>query len=318
MTVSQEKKNWIFVTGVIRSGTTFVGDILSHGFRVDYLHEPFHGAYTQPDGKELLPRYIPEDSDANDIDAYNRQLDALFSYRIRMRSSRYDGDSWVRKLTKRVVGSRGPFHLRLAKRNPFSTACVIKDPVAKFVTGHLFRRYGVKPVIVVKHPVSLAASLSRVSWYPELDEFRRDARLRADHFGGEDEFFQRSWPSRLLESMGHWRATYKMLLDQAEANPSWTVVVHEELSADPEREFQQLFQRCDLDWTPSVAHKVMRLTGSASPAERTGRVQDFKRDSSKIFEHRRKSVPRELRGQIFEIVEDVALRLYDRASFDID
>lgn len=35
-------KNWIFVTGVIRSGTTFVGKILSLPLQVDYIHEPFN------------------------------------------------------------------------------------------------------------------------------------------------------------------------------------------------------------------------------------------------------------------------------------
>ena len=310
--------NWVFVTGVIRSGTTFVGDILSHGPATDYIHEPFHGAYTMPEDAELLPRYVPADEAVSGIAEYNRQLDKLFAYKIRMRSSRYDGDSFLRKTAKRIVGSRGPYHLRIAKVNPFSTSCVIKDPVAKLVTGHLHRRYGVTPVIVVKHPVSLAASLSRVEWYPELEEFRRDESLRADYFQGDDVFFERTWPDRLLESMGHWRATYKLLLDQADNNPDYVVVVHEELSADPVTEFERLFARCNLSWTKSARRKVERLTASRSPTERTGRVQDFKRDSAKIFEHRRSSVPKARRREIFDVVGDVALRLYDRESFDID
>jgi hypothetical protein len=35
-------ENWIFVTGVIRSGTTFVGKVLSLPLSVDYIHEPFN------------------------------------------------------------------------------------------------------------------------------------------------------------------------------------------------------------------------------------------------------------------------------------
>jgi hypothetical protein len=34
--------NWIFVTGVPRSGTTFAGKILSLPLEVDYTHEPFN------------------------------------------------------------------------------------------------------------------------------------------------------------------------------------------------------------------------------------------------------------------------------------
>ena len=310
--------NWIFVTGVIRSGTTFVGDILSHGLSVDYLHEPFHGGYTQPGHVELLPRYVSSGDTSEHVREYNDQLDRLFRYQLDMRTSRYDGDSRLRKLAKSVVGSRGPFYLRIAKVNPFASACVIKDPVARLVTGHLYRRYDVKPVIVMKHPVSLAASLERVKWYPELEEYRRDNALRRDFFAGDDAFFERSWPNRLLESMGHWRATYKFLLDEAERYGDWTVVVHEDLSADPQTEFRRLFDNVGLEFSASAARKVERLTGSKSPTERAGRVQDFRRDSSKIFETRRQMVPHETRQQIFDIVHDVALRVYTRESFDID
>ena len=311
-------RNRVFVTGVIRSGTTFVGDILSHGIGVDYIHEPFHGAYTLPENRELLPRYISENPTIHDLDEYNDQLDKLLGYRIRMRSSRYDGDSFLRKRVKRIVGSRGPFYLRMARVNPFSNACIIKDPVGKFVAGHLYRRYAVTPVVVVKHPVSLAASLTRVKWYPELQEFRDQPDLIRDHFAGEDEFFARTWPTRLHEAMAHWRATYTFLLNEAERYGDWPIVVHETLSANPVEEFSRLYERLGLQWTSSVERKVERLTSSSSPSERSGRVQDFKRDSASIFEHRRAMVPQEVRGEIFEVVKDVALRLYDRDSFAID
>lgn len=318
MAASSRIKNGVYITGVIRSGTTFVADVLTSGLHVDYIHEPFLGGFTLPDRAPLRPLYVRPGSDnLPEVVRYDEQLRALLDYRIEIPSARYDGDAPMRKMMKRLVGSRGPFYLRIAKINPFARATVIKDPYGKLAAERLYTKFDVKPIIVVKHPVSFAASLSRVGWWPELQEFREATLLREDYFDGEDAFFERSWDSRLLESMGHWRAAYKILLDQAERH-GWLVVPHEALSTDPTSWFERLFSYAGIPFTDGVQRRIKSLTTNESPTAKGGRVQDFKRDSARIFEHRRDSIPADLRAQIFDIVEDVALRVYDRPSFAID
>ena len=311
--------NWIFVTGMIRSGTTFLGKILSYPLSVDYIHEPFHGGYTLPERLALLPRYVRPGDKGQAVQAYGAQVKKLFSYDIGMRTSRYDGDPWQRKLLKAIVGSRGPFYLRLAKSNPFHTAAVIKDPIARLVAEFLYNEFNVTPVILVRHPVSLAASLRRLDWYPEVHEFRVQPQLIEDYLEDERETLHRMWPNRLLEAMGAWRLTYKVLLQQAEAHADWQVVTHEDLSQQPVSVAARLYEALELPWSDRVAAKVRSWTDGTNPAKaRPGRVQDFNRDSARIFEMRRDSVPVELRREIFDVVEDVALQLYSRESFAID
>ena len=308
----------VYITGVIRSGTTFVADMMTRLPYVDYIHEPFLGGVTLPNRTPLRPIYVRPGSDEEPhTQRYDEQLRALLDYRVEIPSAKYDGDPGLRKLVKRLVGSRGPFYLRLAKLNPLATAVVLKDPYGKLAAERLFLKFGAKPIIVVKHPVSFAASLSRVGWWPELHEFRKDLLLREDYFSGDDAFFERSWDSRFMESMGHWRAAYKILLDQAERH-DWCVVLHEELSANPLQEFRRIFDYAGFRFTGATARRVVALTSNESPAARDGRVQDFRRDSARIFEHRRDSIPAETRAQIFDIVSDVALRVYDRESFAIE
>ena len=82
---------------------------------------------------------------------------------------------------------------------------------------------------------------------------------------------------------------------------------------------QGLYDALDLQWSESVARTLRKLTsGSNSATASTGRVQDFRRDSARIFQMRRDSVPVEQRRQIFEIVKDVALDLYSRESFALN
>jgi len=311
--------NWTFVTGMIRSGTTFLGTVLSHPLSVDYIHEPFNGAYTLPERIALRPRYVRPGDTSLAAQRFRAQTSKLFSYDIGMHSAEYDGDPLGRALIKRIVGSRGRFHLRLAKATPFHDAALIKDPMAGLVTEFLYQEFDVRPVIIVRHPVSLAASLNRLKWFPETYDFQLQPDLIADYLSDESEILSRSWPNRMLESMAHWRLLYRILLNQASRHGDWIVITHEELSAQPMTVFQRLYRDLSLPWSNSVADKVRSLTqGNGKAHAADGRVQDFHRDSAKIFKTRRDAIPVQVRRQIYEITSDVALQLYSRDTFALD
>jgi len=308
--------NWILVTGVIRSGTTILGKVLSFPLEVDYLHEPFHGGYTLNDRRVLLPRYVHPDDTSPEAEAYRDHVAHLYRYEIGAWTTHYDGDPWYREAAKRLVGSRRPFYLRLAKLNPFHQTALIKDPFAKILAEFLYQEFDTVPVILVRHPVSLAASLRRLDWWPEMHEFAVQPDLVDDFFADEPEFLQRSWPNRMLESMAHWRATYKILLTQAERHPDWQIVRHEDFCENPVEVTRSLYDALDLPWGSRYARKLRSLTGASNTAQaQNDHVQDFQRNSSNLFELRRDAVPLEQRRRIFNVVKDVALQLYSRESF---
>lgn len=310
--------DWIFVTGMIRSGTTFLGSILSTPLSVDYIHEPFNGAYTLPDRRRLIPRYVRAEDQSQAADRFRTSVSKLFSYQIGMQFAPNDMDSRWRKAAKLVLGSRGPFYLRLAKANLFRSSAVIKDPMAGVSTEFLYREFGVKPVIIVRHPVSLAASLQRVQWFPEVYDFRLQPELIQDYLATDTTFLQQDWSDRLLEAMAHWRLLHRMLLRQAEKYEDWIVITHEELSADPQSVFRNLYRELDLPWSPGISRKIASLTQRSGKTQpRPGRVQDFRRDSAQLFETRRNSISPALRQKIFDITADVALELYPRDSFGL-
>lgn len=310
--------NWILVTGVIRSGTTFLGKVLSYPLSVDYIHEPFGRNCGMPGIEDFPPPYLRPGTETAVTRQYDAHLERLFSYDFTLRTPAYEGDSALRKAVKAVVGSRGPFYLRLAKMNPFHRAAVIKDPHVRMLAEYIYRQYEARPVVVVRHPVSLMASLERVGWWPGVAQYAQHPDLIADYFADEPDFLHRAWDDPMLESAAHWRATYKMLLAQAAKYPDWEVVTHEELSANPIPVFKRLYEALALPWSEGVERKVRRLTEGRTARARSGRVQDFRRNSADIFAMRRDAVPKERRRAIFEIVQDVALELYPRESFAID
>lgn len=81
MLFDKKIKNWIFVTGLIRSGTTFVGTILSHPISFDYIHEPFNPQCGIL-GMEYKHRYIRPTLDTIEMQKYHRLVEPLFSYDV--------------------------------------------------------------------------------------------------------------------------------------------------------------------------------------------------------------------------------------------
>ncbi|MGK7895410.1 MAG: hypothetical protein AB4372_17775 [Xenococcus sp. (in: cyanobacteria)] len=308
-------KNWIFVTGVIRSGTTFVGTVLSLPQEVDYIHEPFNPQCGLPCIDCWYP-YLRNEPDTEKMQLYHDSIQSIFSYDFTLRNNIPKEDPWLKKNLKRIVGSRGPFNLRIAKLNPFHTTAIIKDPIGNLLSEYLHTTFGVKPVIIVKHPLSFIASIKKVNWYPNPQEIGNQPCIIEDYFNDEPDFFNKQWSDSLLAAAAHWRAAYKVMLAQANKYPDWQVITHEELSQNPVSTFCNLYENLDLPWSKQIEHKIIKLTQTNSSTQaRKGRVQDFYRNSADIFENRRNSLTTKERRAIFEVVEDIALKIYSKESF---
>lgn len=311
-------ENWIFVTGTPRSGTTFVGKVLSLPLEVDYIHEPFNPRTGMP-GIVGWHRYVRPALDSEEMQQYHALAEKIFSYDLKLKGRVSERDAWPRKAAKAVVGGRGPFYLTLAKLNPFHKAAVIKDPIGSLLSEYLYLHFSVKPVIVIKHPTSFVASLKRVNWWPHPSKLNDQSHLIEDYFAEDTDFITREWGDPVLGAAAFWRIVHKVLLAQASKYPDWQVVTHERLSEDPISTFQGLYKTLELPWDMGIQRKVSRLTqGNRSAEARSGVVQDFRRNSSEIFRMRRDSLSLEERKAIYEIVEDVALQIYPRESFAID
>lgn len=315
---AQNINNWIFVTGVPRSGTTFVGNILSLPKEVDYIHEPFNPMCGVPGVKEWY-RYIRPTAKTDNATHYHQITQSILNYNFILKNHIPATDFWSRRILKQLVGSRGPFYLRLAKLNPFHQSTIIKDPIGSLLSEYLYLNFQVKPVIVIKHPTSFIASLKRVNFWPTPEKLKDQPHLIEDYFSGEPDFLDRDWSNPILAAAAFWRIIYKVLLNRGSKYPDWKIITHEKLCEEPVIVFQNLYDSLDLPWSESIRNKIHKQTHENHSAEaRKGVVQDFQRNSSEIFKLRRDSLSLEERKAIFEIVQDVALEVYSRESFAID
>lgn len=311
-------KNWVYVTGEIRGGTTFVGKVLSMPLEVDYIHEPFNIRCGMP-GMTKRWRYVKPSLDTPEMQEIHEAASRIFSYDFTLRNSPFHNEAIHRRIIKQLVGTRGPYYLRLAKMNPFHRHAVIKDPTGTLLTEYLYVHFGVKPVVVIRHPASFIASLRRAGWWPDVHKILDDQPLLAqDHLNGSLHTWFNENNDEIQNAAAHWRLLTQVVLNQAKKYGDWHLVKLEELSANPVEEFRKLYGELELPWSASVEKKILSTTQVKGKAEVKGNlVQDFKRDSSKIFELRKNSLTQEERRKIFDIVKDVALEFYSEESFSI-
>lgn len=78
-------KNWILVTGTVRSGTTFVGKVLSLPLEVDYIHEPFNPLCGMP-GIDRWHCYLRSRFDSEEMQRERELTKSIFTYDLTLRS----------------------------------------------------------------------------------------------------------------------------------------------------------------------------------------------------------------------------------------
>lgn len=313
--LSAKVDNWVYVTGAPRSGTTFAGLILSTPLSVDYIHEPFNPDCGLPG---VSTEYAYTRRGAPNEPRVRAMVEAIQRYRFTLRTGYYPSDTRLRRLVKRIVGSRGPFHLRLAKANVFRRAAVVKDPTGCLLTKYLADEFGFRPLVIVRHPAAFVASLMRIGadLASALAALAENESLMADYFDGESDLLPSGNTDDVIMGATLWRAVNKALLCQAASVSTAVVVRHEDLSAQPVGHFRRMYEHFDLPWSGSVERKIRRLTSADNKAEASrGKVQDFRRDSARLLEIRLRMLTRSQRETIHRLTADVTKGLYPEESF---
>jgi hypothetical protein len=245
----------ILVTGSHRSGTTWVGRMLAVAPRVAYLHEPLSprrwpGWLREPPPHWFL--YVCEENEAR----YAPLVEEVLALRYPLAS------------VLQVRDARQAF--QLAEEVPFAlwnrlrgARPLLKDPIALMSAEWLAERFGVQPVVMIRHPAAFAGSLLRVDW-PRFD-FRNwsDQPLLLRDLAGPYEGQIRAFAGgaehdRIDEAILMWNVMHHVVGRYRDRHPDWSFVRHEDLSEEPVKGFRDLYERLGLEWDPVAEAVIVR------------------------------------------------------------
>jgi len=290
----------ILVTGAHRSGTTWLGRLLSAARGVGLIYEPMNYRWRRP-GVCSVPwpssyTYICRDNEAEVLEPLRRTLGFHYSIRrelpaVRGRMAR----DWTTSNWHRAAASRP----------------LVKDPNAVFSAEWFAERLGTINVIIVRHPAAFANSLRRRNWVFPFEKLVRQERLIHDHlqpFQDRIAAFAADPPSIERQAGLIWSIIYTVVSRYRKTHPDWVFLRHEDAAARPRDTVACLYARLGLEPGRRTARVVDRLTHAAGDGGRPSQpLHWMKRDSAKVADEWRG----ELKGQQVDEVRSEVTSVYD-------
>jgi len=317
------QKRPILVTGVPRSGTSWVGKMLDASRAVVYINEPLNDRHPPGRSPGILAapvqhrfQYITGANERPFLEAFMETLELRYHVLAELSENRSPRDlARMAKYWNSFV--RG----RVRGRRP-----LLDDPFAVFSAEWFARRLDCQVVVVVRHPAAIAASRKRLGWRTDFRHFLNQPLLLEEwlHPFERDIRAILRKPDWLYEGALLWRMTYHVVGELRERLRGMRVLRHEDLSLDPLGRYTELYAALELPLTDRTRQVIERSsTGrshdaghswslSARGASKTG----FRPLDSRAHAVKWKTslAPDEI-SRIRAATEDVASLYYDDADW---
>ena len=299
----------VLLTGIPRSGTTWVGRILTVSRELGYINEPFNRSVSP--GSLRIPAesrypYISEENEEQFLPPFAELLAFQYPLARELRRCRNRTDlQHTVKSWRSFVDSRG--------RRP-----LVKEPHSIFSAAWFAGRLKSDVVVMVREPLAVVSSWKRLEWNVDFANLLDQPALMRDWLGPfESEMraaLSPSWP--LVDRVAlFWRVVYSVAAD--ERFPEAVVLRHEDLSRDPVNGFRRLYDSLDMTFTARVVEAVRASSSSGNPAETdVDDPHETRLDSeANLGNWRHRLEPHEV-ARIRELTEQTAALYYSDISWE--
>lgn len=236
----------VLVTGIIRSGTTWVGQVLDTALDTIYFHEPFnpHSNWNACFPTPAHYLYLTDDTGKIYLYQWKRLLDLEpFRWGTWRKTIEEKNEEYI----ERQVG-------QATDRD--NIVPIVKDPMALYSVEWLVKYFDMSPVFVLRHPIGIVKSIVNLEWwgvanqspifnqpllrerfFPHIsDDERNQYRL------GTDSIERVCWMIRLhYETIRFFRREY----------PEWIYLSYEDMTLNPGARILDLMATLEL--SPSEA-----------------------------------------------------------------
>jgi hypothetical protein len=240
----------ILVTGAPRSGSTWVGRTIAKAPSVHYVHEPFNISGIPCSCGVRFDYWFFYISKVNGTEYQDHIRHVLGSCLNRFH---------LRNMIKEARRRRRVGVLINHARSLFAPRPVVKDPLALCSAEWLASAFGMKPIIVIRHPAAFANSYKRLNWSHPFAHFLSQPLLMKERlFPFEAEIREFATEERDIVDQAAllWKLLHFLIQGYQQAHPDWCFVRHEDLVQDPLVGFQAIFAHLGLEFSDQVALSI--------------------------------------------------------------
>ncbi len=290
----------ILVTGSHRSGTTFLGRLLSKGGYF-YIQEPFNKVY----GIHGVKHWFPYP------DSYYQRLVDQFIKGKANAPFITPSNNLFKKIIKNFMGSRSYWQLMLYNLGFVKNKIIIKDPSAVFLSEYFYRVHKFRVVVLIRHPVAFYLSIKKLNWTYDFQDILSQKDLVEKFYTDRDIKMFESISSFEEMAAYLWYAIYKVVDSYNEKFKSlkkWILIRHENLSEYPFETLNLISKKLDLEITNRMKSFVRKNMFEAKVDSTS--VVDFRRNSKQLAWNFRTKVDNEIKQIIKNITYSIAQKYY--------
>jgi hypothetical protein len=302
----------ILVTGGHRTGTTWVGKMLSASGETAYISEPLNilhrpGVFRKP--LNYWYSYICTENEAEYLSPWADTLRLRYQTLAELRAIRslnnllHMGRDWS-------TFARG----RLRRQRP-----LLKDPFALFSVPWFVERLNCQVVVTVRHPAAFASSIKRLGWPFQLEDLLAQPLLMRDWLEPFRPEITGIPPEDIITRASLlWKMAYTVVEELQKRYPERVRTVrHEDLSLDPIAGYRSLYQALELSFTHQAKKAILSSSSSENPKEISrNAIHSTRLDSrANLYNWKRRLQPADL-ACIRQITAEVAGRYYPDADWE--
>lgn len=256
----------LLVTGLPRTGTSWVGKMLEASREVVYVNEPLNPSHPPGHSPGVLDatvghqyQYICRDNEAVWLPAFRRTVGLRYGWLAELRRNRhpYDLARLAKYGTSFTVG-------RVRKRR-----ALLDDPFAVLSVRWLVERLGARAVVLVRDPVAMVASYRRLGWRVRLAELLAQPLLVRDLLGDDAtalrELAADTGVDEVTRAAHLWRTVYGIVDRHYRRLPGVMIQPYEEVVRAPQIAFSVMYDHCGLTFDDAARHAVDTATSGSGP-----------------------------------------------------
>ena len=244
-------KNAIIVSGLPRTATTVLGDILSSIDGYNMIYEPFNASQGVSYVKKnyLIPGVNIEKSNFDNI------LDSILNLNAKFKLGIKEDDSVIKKTIKTLFGNESSLSFLKSKFSPNQKKLIVKDPFLVFALLYLSDNYR---VIMCERPIlPLAGSFKRMGWeFSEYDRLINDLN-RIDV--KIEKKIENNFVSPSVLGAVQFFQLYSNFKNKIERKENIYFFNQNDFSLNPEQSINRLFDWLGEECTDKIVSKVKNL-----------------------------------------------------------
>ncbi len=298
-------KQPILVTGAHRSGTTWVGRMLSADRGAAYVSEPLNVLHRRGIYRVDVQRwyqYITEENEEQYLPAFHELLNFRYHLFAELGSLRSQKD-FLRMGRDLSVFMNGKLRGQRA---------LLKDPFAVFSAPWFAQKLNCQVVITIRHPAGFASSLKRLNWPFNFRDLLDQPMLMRDHLETDRADMEAMQADDIVgQSALLWRMIYRSVHATRSLFPDFKIVRHEDLSLDPVAGYKSLYESLGLTFDEKVRDTILNSSSSENPTELSKKkIHSVKLDSRANMDNWKKRLTSDEITRIRKMTEEVSHLFY--------